>query len=158
MKKPLVVYHDACTDGFGAAFAAWLKLGEEAQYLPVSYGNDCYIEMLGYAENGIIGREVYVLDFSFPKEDMKHLFANANRVVWLDHHVSSREIAVVLCEYDSLEMKDYARLEHEELNWRIVHDNNKSGALLAWEFFHPGTEVPMLIQHIDVQTLMGWLK
>ena len=31
----------------------------------------------------------------------------------------------------------------------IIHDNNKSGAMLAWEYFHPGTEVPMLIQHID---------
>lgn len=31
----------------------------------------------------------------------------------------------------------------------VVHDNNKSGALLAWEWFHPGTEVPKLIQHID---------
>ena len=31
----------------------------------------------------------------------------------------------------------------------IIHDNNKSGALLAWEYFHPGTDVPMLIQHID---------
>ena len=26
--KPLVVYHANCADGFGAAFAAWLKLGE----------------------------------------------------------------------------------------------------------------------------------
>lgn len=27
--KPLVIYHANCTDGFGAAFAAWLKLGDE---------------------------------------------------------------------------------------------------------------------------------
>lgn len=26
--KPLVIYHDRCTDGFGAAFAAWRKLGD----------------------------------------------------------------------------------------------------------------------------------
>ena len=31
----------------------------------------------------------------------------------------------------------------------VIHDNNKSGAMLAWEYFHPGTEIPMLIQHID---------
>ncbi len=31
----------------------------------------------------------------------------------------------------------------------VIHDNNKSGAMLAWEYFHPGTEVPMLIKHID---------
>ena len=31
----------------------------------------------------------------------------------------------------------------------VILDNNKSGAMLAWEYFHPGTEVPMLIKHID---------
>lgn len=31
----------------------------------------------------------------------------------------------------------------------VIHDNNKSGALLAWEYFHPITKVPKLIQHID---------
>jgi uncharacterized protein len=31
----------------------------------------------------------------------------------------------------------------------VIHDNNKSGALIAWEYFHPGTEAPMLIKHID---------
>ena len=31
----------------------------------------------------------------------------------------------------------------------VIHDNNKSGAMLAWEYFHPDTEVPMFIKHID---------
>ena len=31
----------------------------------------------------------------------------------------------------------------------VILDSNKSGAMLAWEYFHPGTEVPMFIQHID---------
>ena len=35
--KPLVIYHANCADGFGAAFAAWLKLGNEAEYLPMVY-------------------------------------------------------------------------------------------------------------------------
>lgn len=31
----------------------------------------------------------------------------------------------------------------------VIHDDNKSGALLAWEYFHPDTEIPLLIRHID---------
>ena len=27
--KPLVIYHANCADGFGAAFAAWLKFGDD---------------------------------------------------------------------------------------------------------------------------------
>lgn len=30
-----------------------------------------------------------------------------------------------------------------------AHSSDKSGAMLAWEYFHPGTEVPRLVQHID---------
>ena len=78
--KPLVIYHADCTDGFGAAFAAWLKLGDEAEYLPMHYNAD-FCDPVGQ-------REVYILDFSFPRETMHHLFATAKRVVWLDHHAS----------------------------------------------------------------------
>lgn len=37
--KPLVIHHASCADGFGAAFAVWLKLGDEAEYLPMQYSN-----------------------------------------------------------------------------------------------------------------------
>lgn len=86
--KPLVVYHANCTDGFGAAFAAWLKLGDEAEYLPMEYGRSVGANLPMFE-----GREVYILDFSFPKQDMDDIFAKAKRVVWLDHHASSRPIA-----------------------------------------------------------------
>lgn len=78
--KPLVIYHASCTDGFGAAFAAWLKLGDEAEYLPMHYGKSLNVP--------IVGREVYVLDFSFPRADMDRLLELASKVVWLDHHAS----------------------------------------------------------------------
>ena len=41
------------------------------------------------------------------------------------------------------------RIEKQIGNHTVIHDNDQSGAMLAWRFFHPGTEVPMLIQHID---------
>ena len=41
------------------------------------------------------------------------------------------------------------RIEKQVGNHVVIHDNNKSGAMLAWEYFHPNTEVPMLIKHID---------
>jgi hypothetical protein len=82
--KPLVIYHANCADGFGAAYAAWFKLGDEAEYLPVAYGNDFIAE----TATPLMGREIYILDFSFPREHMEWLFTYAKRVVWLDHHAS----------------------------------------------------------------------
>lgn len=136
--KPLVIYHANCTDGFGAAFAAWLKLGNEAEYLSMNYG-ETFADDLDYGQ-----RDVYILDFSFQREVMASLFEYATRVVWLDHHKTAFEMwceteRVLHCEDD----------RQPENNRFILLDDNKSGAMLAWEYFHPGTEVPMLIQHID---------
>ena len=42
--KPLVIYHANCADGFGAAFAAWLKFGDEAEYQAAQYGKPITFE------------------------------------------------------------------------------------------------------------------
>lgn len=141
--KPLVIYHANCTDGFGAAFAAWLKLGNEAEYLSMEHGKvktptDFDMKVSLAAKDN----DVYILDFSFPREVMDALFKHAKRVVWLDHHKTAFEM---WCGAYHCGMTHDNRVG----NLHIALDDNKSGALLAWEYFHPGTEVPMLIQHID---------
>jgi len=140
--KPLVIYHAHCTDGFGAAFAAWLKLGDNAEYLPMGYGQGVGANLPMFE-----GREVYILDFSFPKQDMEDIFAEAKCVIWLDHHKTAFEM------WTGLYVKDGVHIEHDydpgSMRPWVTLDDTKSGAMLAWEYFHPGTEVPMLIQHID---------
>lgn len=145
--KPLVIYHASCADGFGAAFAAWLKLGDDAEYVPMQHLDSKLNaveawEALSAAipSKANTGREVYILDFSLPKPVMDKLFAVSERVVWLDHHKTAFEM---WCD----EERTYTK--HEDKYHTIILDNNKSGAYLAWEYFHPGTEVPMLIKHID---------
>lgn len=138
--KPLVIYHNSCADGFAAAFAAWLKIGDEAEYVPCQYGQDFFAESFLLQFND---REVYVLDFSFPHNVMDVLFQNAKRVVWLDHHKTAFEMWLGRFNkgdrfQDSFEPKYF-----------LLLDDNKSGAHLAWEYFHPGTEVPTFIRHID---------
>ena len=139
--KPLVIYHANCTDGFGAAFAAWLKLGDNAEYLPMDY-NRALPEQL----HSPVGLELYILDFSLRRDQMDIFFQYADRVVWLDHHKTAFEMyglattspATTPDVLGKNAVPNYIRL-----------DNNKSGAMLAWEYFHRGTEVPLLIQHID---------
>ena len=142
--KPLVIYHANCTDGFSAAFAAWLKLGDEAEYLPMEHGKvktpaDFDIKVSLAAK----GNDVYILDFSFPREVMDALFKCAKRVIWLDHHKTAFEMWCGKYE-PGMEVYDVVGSEHY-----IGLDDKRSGAMLAWHNFHPGTEVPMLIQHID---------
>lgn len=144
--KPLVISHAHCTDGFGAAFAAWKKFGDEAEYLFANYGEEIDIETW-HMKYALSQREVYIIDFSFPRKTTEYLFQIAKKVVWLDHHKTAFEM---WCGKEYLDEHSYYGHDYDggSVHW-ICLDNNKSGALLAWEFFHPNTEVPMLIEHID---------
>ena len=153
--KPLVIYHANCTDGFGAAFAAWLKFGDEAEYIPMSY-NQALPEQL----HSPVGLELYILDFSFRRDQMDTFFKYAKRVVWLDHHKTAFETWLDGLTYSVLDPNEVvvgsppavgqvkeAYRNTDKMYVRLHAD--KSGALLAWEYFHTSTEVPMLIKHID---------
>ena len=140
--KNLVMYHDHCTDGFGAAFAAWLKFGDEdAEYLPVSYGQVntlsdlCNLPKRPIDENTTL----YILDFSLPRDVMDEVFEKCKHVVWLDHHKTAFE----LYELPPTKFNAQAEGKHIEL------DNDRSGAMISWSYFHPEKDVPLFIKHID---------
>ena len=154
--NPLVLFHKDCADGFGAAFAAWLKFGDEAEYVPMQYGKIDFDFEGGFFNLGsheadnpctfIAGRDVYILDFSFPRPIMDAIFRNAKHVWWFDHHKSAFEMWLGRYEKGDVHICNrYGPTTRCE----IILNDNKSGALLSWQFFHPGTEVPLLIRHID---------
>ena len=64
----------------------------------------------------------------------------AASITVLDHHISAEED---LCEL----------LSSGKING--LFDMHKSGAMLAWEWFHPGQKAPELIEHIQDRDL--WL-
>lgn len=136
----IVYYHDSCADGFGAAFAAWLKLGDAAEYVPVQYGREPCLD-------GLDGVDIYILDFSFPKPIMNRMFEIAANVVWLDHHKTAFEMWCET-ERERYEWRDTSA-DTDDIGHYILLDNNKSGALLAWEYFHPEKEMSELILNID---------
>jgi oligoribonuclease NrnB/cAMP/cGMP phosphodiesterase (DHH superfamily) len=135
-KKPLVVYHANCTDGFGAALAAYLKLGDTVEYYPMQYG---YTSLPDFED-----REVYLFDFSWKPQDMEQLFMFSRNLVWLDHHKTAFEM------YD----KSTAEIwEERTLSCYTLLDNSKSGAMLAWEYFFPQTTPPDLFRFIQDRDL-----
>ena len=121
--KPIVViYHKRCPDGFGAAYAAWKKFGDTAEYIPAGYGDD--------ALEGLEGKEVYLLDFSYEiPGEMERIASIAKRFVALDHHQSSKELTQIAPEH--------------------IYDAKRSGASIAWAFFHPDTPLPRLMQYLE---------
>jgi hypothetical protein len=124
---PLVLYHASCADGFGAAWAAWKKLGAEASYLPVQHGLP--------PPPIPAGSEVYILDFSYSRAETEAIGARASLLRVIDHHRTAEE------ELRGLE--------------GALFDNGKSGAVLAWEFFHPGEPTPEILRYVMDRDL--WL-
>lgn len=121
-KNILVLYHGDCTDGFGAAYAAWKKFGDTAEYIPQH--RDKVPEVSLFKD-----KEVYVVDYSYSQEEMRLFQSVANKFVVIDHHITAQKSIELLDEY-------VFALDH-------------SGAYLAWKYFHSDTKVPRLIEYIS---------
>jgi uncharacterized protein len=112
-KNTVVIYHGDCLDGFCAAWMAWRKFGDKAEYVPAGYGQE---------PPDVEGKRVFIVDFSYPRETLVRMAALASNVVVLDHHATAQ--------------KDLEGLEAPDLE--IFFDMNRSGAGLARDYFHPG--------------------
>ena len=122
-----VIYHAHCTDGFGAAYSAWKLLGNRAEYHACSHGT---------SPPNVKGKNVVILDFSFNNATTKKMITEANSLYVIDHHKTAM-----------VELHDIANTHF---------DMTKSGAMLSWEFFHPGKEPPKFIRYIQDRDLWTW--
>ena len=151
--KALVIYHANCTDGFGAALAAWNFYHEDAEYVPANYG-DCVISngsiQIKDQTYPIAGRRVVVLDFSLPVSEMTLLLQQSEFVTWLDHHKS----AILDWLGQSYDLSRYASDDFFGRPCKIILDNAHSGAYLAWEHYH--LTVPKLILHVEDRDIWKW--
>jgi len=134
---PLVIYHGrSCPDGFAAALAAWLYYDSHAEFLALDHGDIKTVEDLPRLD----GRAVYILDFSFSDPLLRGIEQRAAKLVMLDHHLSAAE-----------------KLTGFRCRCGVVHfDMKKSGARLAWEFFHPEKPVPDLVRYVEDRDIWVW--
>jgi oligoribonuclease NrnB/cAMP/cGMP phosphodiesterase (DHH superfamily) len=141
---PLVLYHGGCVDGFCAAWVAnrffrsspgspW----DEGEFRAVDY------QTSPPADADYKDRAVYILDFSFKRDVLRHMAVTAAKLTLLDHHKTAQE--------------DLAHFPDNN-EPTIVFDMAKSGALLAWEHFFPEKikEVPWLIRYVMDRDLWTW--
>ena len=122
-----VIYHADCTDGFGSAYAAWKLLGNRAEYHACKHGTP---------PPDVTDKVVAILDFSYNNATTKQMIKDADGLIIIDHHKS----AIV-------ELHDISNTHF---------DMTKSGARLAWDFFHPGKEAPKFIDYIQDRDLWKW--
>lgn len=119
--RTIVFYHGSCPDGFGGAYAAWKKFGDGAEYVPLSRGDDEIPD--------VTGADVFFIDFVYDKARMDEIAAKAKSLVALDHHAGVQAVT--------------------ESFPGSVFDNDRSGATLAWHYFHPDELTPRLLSLVE---------
>ncbi len=128
MRPTIVLYHANCPDGFTAAWAAWKKLKTKADYLPVEHQVP--------PPQRLEGKTIYMLDFVYPPEIVKTLAEKNKKIIIIDHHTSAYEAVQKFTKSDFVNIETLGEGEH-------------SGAVLAWQYFHPKKPVPQIAKYVE---------
>lgn len=154
--KPLVIYHANCADGFTAAWA-------------VRQAMDCDIHPGVYNEPppAAEGRDLILVDFCYPRHVLWDIQQVANSILVLDHHKSAE--ADLQPEHQQIvridqsahnfnwdKVLEYARADKGWIPRTVIYalfDQNRSGAGIAWDFFHPGKARPLFLDHVEDRDL-----
>lgn len=126
----MCIYHKNCSDGFGSALAVkvWAdKQGKDVEFHPAIYGD---------APPNVKGKDLFIVDFSYPRDVLLEIYENAKSIVVLDHHKTAKE---------ALGGLDFC-----------VFDMTKSGAVLTWEHLFPNQKIPLLLLYIQDRDLWNW--
>lgn len=138
MNKPLCIYHGNCADGFTAAWAVREALGDI----------DFHPGVYQAPPPDITGRDVIMVDFSYKRAALDDIIASCASLLILDHHKTAAE--------------DLSGYERARDDWGshyaylgapgcssvgVLFDMDRSGAQIAWDFFHPGKPRPNLVDY-----------
>lgn len=117
-KRPLVIYHGGCRDGFCASWVcrhAMMSNGMVPEFYEGFYGK---------SPPSVAGRDVVIVDFSYPPPVMEQIAAECASLLVLDHHKTAEEA-----------LRGFGD-GNEKVT--VVFDMNRSGAGLALDHYFPG--------------------
>lgn len=132
----VVIYHGNCDDGFGAAFAIWRCWPDAGIHFHAATYQETPPNMTDC--------DVAIVDFSYKRPVMCDIARQAASVLVLDHHKTAEA--------------DLAGLQDECPNVKVHFDMARSGAVMAWQYFHPDPDglVPLFFQYLQDRDL--WTK
>lgn len=145
--RPLCIYHGKCADGFTAAWAVKCALGD------IEFHPGVYQE----PPPNVTGRDVIIVDFSYKRPVLIEMAAVARSILVLDHHKTAAED---LAGFPAPPTRPYSQHEIGDAAdgaglSRIIalFDMDRSGAGIAWDYFHPGVRRPALVNYAEDRDL-----
>jgi hypothetical protein len=159
--KVLCIFHAACADGLGAAWAVHRALGEGVEFVAARYGEPpkWWITNAprGVVEGDISGRDILIVDFSYPLAVLRVMAQEARSVLVIDHHKTAQEDLGPICvdAVTSYSYKEFCTewIDKTNINLTAIFDLERSGAGLAWDYLHPGTPRPRILDLIEDRDL-----
>ena len=135
---PLIIYHGHCYDGFSAAWVAQKYFNEHEELLEQDAGGairgvDFHAAAYETEPPDVKGKDVFILDFSYPRKTLIKINLEAKSLLVLDHHMRA-EI--------NLKGLDFC-----------VFDMKRSGAGMTWDHFFPGKPRPLMLNRIEDRDL-----
>lgn len=126
MTRPLCIYHGHCADGFASAWVVRKAFLGQIDFHAGCYGDD---------PPEVLGRDVFLVDFSYPRPVLEVMVAVADSVTILDHHVTAAE-------------------DLDSLPGAITRfDLDHSGGMITWQYFFGSQTPPALLAHIEDRDL-----
>ncbi len=129
-KQTVVIYHGGCYDGFGAAWVAWHAYRHRKRFPNLTLIPAYFNQPLEQLPEGA---DVYIIDFSYPRDVLLRMKEQHPNLVVLDHHKTAQ------ADLETLEF--------------CIFDMNRSGAMLAWNYWFPDEEPPDLIKYVQDRDL-----
>lgn len=127
MKVKTCIYHANCPDGFAAAISVYTspKWGSDTNFITAHYGRPA---------PDVTGHDVIIVDFSYPRDVLEQMHAQANSLIVLDHHKTAQA---------ALDGLGYC-----------IFDMTKSGGRLTWDYLNPQqSNIPDLILYTEDRDL-----
>jgi uncharacterized protein len=145
----LCIHHHPCADGFTSAWAVWKRF-PNTKFHPGVHGKP---------PPDVTGQDVVIVDFSYPEATLLKMAETAASILVLDHHDTARADlanlppASLAWETHVQEACDPRYIDEPLRSIGVQFDMKRSGAMMAWNYFHPGVPAPNLIQHIQDRDL-----
>lgn len=125
------IYHAGCPDGFTAAWVVREKHGDAVTFHEGAYGAPPPDDIEPDAT-------VYVVDFSFPRQQLIDLSRRVERLVLLDHHATAQ------ADLDGIA---------EEAPITVTFDMGRSGAGITWDVLFDGAPRPQIVAYVEDRDL-----
>ncbi|AYV78347.1 MAG: hypothetical protein Edafosvirus10_22 [Edafosvirus sp.] len=133
-----IIYHKNCIDGF-SGFYLFLKSS--------CWEKGCIVfpdvPSAKHIPPEIDGKNIIIIDVAYQLNILKQIADRANKVLFLDHHITIAD------QMQNLKLGD----PHE-----IVFDNTKSGVSLVWDYFFSKKikKIPDFVKYIEDNDIGKW--